>query len=79
MYFNYLFFFLKRVVNTKAASAMFLSGQVTDGAITPLLGYLSDRFGSKKYGQRTPWYFWGLLIFLLGFSFLYLNVNVIFG
>jgi Na+/melibiose symporter-like transporter len=79
MYFNYLFFFLKRVVKTPAASAMFLSGQVTDGALTPLLGYLCDRFGSKKYGQRTPWYFCGLLVFIIGFSLAYLNCNVIFG
>ncbi len=75
MYFNYLFFFLKRVVNTPAASAVFLSGQVTDGAVTPLLGYLCDKFGSKKYGQRTPWYFGGLIIFVLGYIFLYMNAN----
>jgi Na+/melibiose symporter-like transporter len=42
-WFNYLFFYLKSVVQTPAASVAMLSGQVTDGLATPIVGFLSDR------------------------------------
>lgn len=43
IYFNYLFYFLKRIVKTEAAPAAFLAGQITDGIATPIVGFLSDR------------------------------------
>lgn len=67
-WFNYLFFFLKYTVQTPAASAAILAGQVTDGIATPIVGYLSDkcktRFGNKIIyeGQRMPWYVFGLVL-----------------
>lgn len=48
-WFNYLFFFLKRVVKTPAAASALLAGQIADGVATPLVGYLSDRM-KTKYG-----------------------------
>lgn len=56
-WFNYLFFFLKYTVETPAASAAILAGQVTDGIATPIVGYLSDkcktRFGNSNYLFRS--------------------------
>lgn len=49
-WFNYLFFFLKRVVKTPAASSALLSGQICDGVATPIVGYLSDKF-STRFGN----------------------------
>ena len=63
-WFNYLFFFLKRVVKTPAASAALLSGQICDGIATPVVGYLSDKF-KTRLGQRTPWYFGGLILVVI--------------
>lgn len=67
-WFNYLFFFLKRVVKTPAAPSALLAGQIADGIATPLVGYFSDRtktkFGniSNNIGQRSPWYVLGLVL-----------------
>jgi Na+/melibiose symporter-like transporter len=60
-WFNYLFFFLKRVVITPAASAAMLSGQICDGIATPIVGMLSDKFNTP-IGQRKPWYIGGLIL-----------------
>ncbi len=52
-WFNYLLFFLNRVVKTTAAPAAMLAGQIADGIATPIVGYLSDRtktkFGINNY------------------------------
>ncbi len=60
-WFNYLFFFLKKIVETEAASAAILAGQICDGIATPIVGILSDRFNSP-IGQRKPWYIAGLIL-----------------
>lgn len=60
-WFNYLFFFLQRVVKTPAAPSALLAGQIADGIATPIVGYFSDRT-KTKYGQRTPWYVIGLVL-----------------
>lgn len=49
-WFNYLFFFLKRVVKTPAAPSALLAGQIADGIATPIVGYFSDRT-KTKYGN----------------------------
>lgn len=70
-WFNYLFFFLKKVVKTDAASVALLTGQLCDGIATPVVGILSDktktRFGNLKIilGQRTPWYVGGLVLVMI--------------
>jgi Na+/melibiose symporter-like transporter len=43
-WFNYLFFFLKKVVETEAATTALLVGQIADGIATPIVGLLSDKF-----------------------------------
>lgn len=57
IYFNYLLYFLKRIVATTSAPAAFLAGQITDGIATPIVGFLSDRthtrFGSNLVGLRS--------------------------
>jgi Na+/melibiose symporter-like transporter len=59
-WFNYLLYYLKRVVQTDAAVAALLSGQFCDGVATPIVGYVSDKYRTK-WGQRTPWYIFGLI------------------
>ena len=49
-WFNFLFFFLKRVVQTPAASVAILSGQIFDGLATPVVGYLSDKY-TTRFGK----------------------------
>ena len=49
-WFNYLFFFLKKVVKTDAASTALLSGQICDGLATPIVGILSDR-STTRFGK----------------------------
>ena len=60
-WFNYLFYFLKKVVNTPAAASALLAGQICDGIATPIVGVLSDRFNTS-IGQRKPWYIAGLIL-----------------
>ena len=50
-WFNYLFFYLKKVVRTPAAPSALLAGQIADGIATPIVGYLSDRT-KNKYGKN---------------------------
>ena len=54
-WFNYLFFFLKRVVKTPAAPSALLAGQIADGIATPIVGYFSDRT-KTKYGNNPSLY-----------------------
>lgn len=50
-WFNFLFFYLKRIVQTPAAASALLAGQIADGVATPIVGYLSDRY-KTRYGIR---------------------------
>lgn len=50
-WFNFLFYYLKRVVETPSATAMIVVGQIADGIATPTIGYFSDKFNSK-YGIK---------------------------
>lgn len=63
-WFNYLFFFLKKVLVVKSAAAAILWGQVLDGLATPLVGYYSDKC-TTSIGQRKPWYIAGILLVFL--------------
>jgi Na+/melibiose symporter-like transporter len=38
---------LKRIVNTQAATAALLAGQICDGIATPIVGYISDRYNTR--------------------------------
>lgn len=35
-----------------------LSGQITDGIMTPIVGVLSDKY-TTRWGKRMPWYYFG--------------------
>jgi Na+/melibiose symporter-like transporter len=65
-WFNYLFFYLKRILETDAAASALLAGQICDGIATPLVGMMSDKTNTK-IGQRKPWYIGGLVLVLLCF------------
>ncbi len=46
-WFNFLFYYLKRVVETPASNAALLSGQLCDGIATPIVGYISDKYNTR--------------------------------
>ena len=64
VWFNYLFYYLKKVVVTEAASAAILAGQIVDGLATPTVGLLSDKT-KTRFGQRKPWYVLGLIMVIV--------------
>lgn len=49
-WFNYAFYFLRKVVKTDAATSALLSGQIADGIATMFIGYASDKVNTK-YGM----------------------------
>ena len=69
-WFNYLLYFLNKVVATEAAPAAILSGQICDGIVTPIVGALSDKFNTR-IGQRKPWYIGGLVLVIIGYIPIY--------
>jgi len=69
-----LFYFLRKIVQTDAASTAILSGQICDGIATPVVGLLSDRFNTK-IGQRKPWYIAGLILSFISFIPLFLGYH----
>jgi len=73
-WFNYLFYFLRKIVHTDAASTAILSGQICDGIATPVVGLLSDRFNTS-IGQRKPWYIGGLILSVVCFIPLFLGYH----
>ncbi len=73
-WFNYLFFYLQRIVKTDAASAAMLAGQIADGVATPVVGYFSDKF-TTRWGKRTPWYIGGLILVCICYVPIYHKFN----
>ena len=67
-WFSYLLVFLRTVLLFPSTSAGFLLliGQISDGAATPVVGYLSDRTQST-FGKRRLWILTGSLMVLLTF------------
>lgn len=43
-----------------------LSGQITDGITTPIIGMLSDSFNTR-IGKRAPWYIVGTILVIPSF------------
>ncbi|CAD8211174.1 unnamed protein product [Paramecium pentaurelia] len=75
-WFNYLLFYLKRIMHVDFGSYAMLSGQIADALATPLVGYYSDRTNTS-IGKRIPWYIGGYVVII--FSFLPVwNGNLIF-
>jgi len=46
-WFNFAFFFLKRIVKTQAAASALLAGQIADGTATFFIGYASDKVNTR--------------------------------
>lgn len=63
MWFVYFTWYLISVVclDKEIAGLAVLSGQITDGIMTPITGILSDKFNTR-WGKRYPWYFVGTII-----------------
>jgi len=68
MWFIYMSYFLLEVVGLDpgVAGLAILSGQITDGITTPIVGVLSDTI-SCKVGKRNAWYYFGTLLVIPSF------------
>jgi Na+/melibiose symporter-like transporter len=69
MWFIYLNYYLLYVVglSPSATAAALLSGQITDGITTPLVGVASDKLNCPP-GKRNTWYFMGTILVLPSFT-----------
>lgn len=65
-WFNYLLFYLKRIIQVDFGSYAMLSGQVADALATPMVGYYSDRT-KTSIGKRIPWYIGGYFVIIFSF------------
>ena len=63
MWFVYFTWYIITVVGLpkEIAGLCVLSGQVTDGIMTPITGLLSDKYNTR-WGKRYPWYVAGTII-----------------
>lgn len=69
-WFVYLTWYINKVVglSPRLSGLCCLSGQIADGVTTPIVGFLSDKFNSKKFGKRQPWYYIGTAIVIPTFA-----------
>lgn len=69
MWFIYLNYYLLYVVKLPPgiAAAALLSGQITDGLTTPIVGIASDKL-SCPAGKRNCWYFMGSILVVPSFT-----------
>ena len=74
MWFIYLTYYLLKVVglNQYITGLAILSGQITDGLVTPIVGYFSDNL-DMPCGKRNFWYFMGSLIVIPSFLFMFMG------
>lgn len=75
---SYVLLFLTKVVGLQnhSTGTIFLVAQVTDGILSPLLGFLCDRFnfpGLKRFGKRKAWHIFGVAILSLFSPFLFVR------
>ena len=59
----YLSWYINKVVGLtpELTGYCLLSGQITDGITTPIVGLASDKI-STKLGKRNPWYYFGTFL-----------------
>ncbi len=71
----YQLIFFTDVVGMPAglASMVLVIGKVWDAVNDPIVGVLSDRTQSKKWGRRYPWMLWGAIPFGLTFVLQWVN------
>ena len=74
MWFIYLNYYLQYVVGLSPTltGAAILSGQVTDGITTPIVGISSDKC-SCPFGKRNTWYYFGSLLVIPSFLGIFIN------
>ncbi|XP_069678497.1 major facilitator superfamily domain-containing protein 12-like [Periplaneta americana] len=68
MWFSYTLLFLQMVLgmHPTLAGTMLLIGQLADGFATPIVGYMSDRVGSRK-----AWHITGSILVLVSFPLIF--------
>ena len=74
MWFIYLSYYLLYVAELpeNIASLALLSGQITDGITTPIVGTLSDKL-SCSCGQKNAWYYFGTILVVPAFLCIFLD------
>lgn len=74
MWFIYLSYYLLNVVDLTSdiAGLCLLSGQITDGITTPIVGYFSDKL-DNKCGKRNIWYYLGSVLVVPSFLCIFMN------
>lgn len=80
MWFIYLNYYLIYVVGLSqgVAAAALLSGQITDGITTPIVGFSSDQFNCKP-GKRNTWYYFGTLLTIPSFMCIFVKTPAFLG
>lgn len=76
MWFIYLSYYLVYVVKLteNIAGLALLSGQITDGITTPVVGVLSDKV-SCACGKRNAWYYFGSILVIPAFLCIFLDIQ----
>lgn len=64
----FLFFYYSQILGLSASLAGLaaLLALIADGISDPIIGHLSDRWKSKKWGRRHPFMMWSVVPFCLG-------------
>ena len=77
LWFIYLNYYLVYVVkvSVNVAGLALLSGQITDGITTPIVGLASDRL-SCSMGKRNTWYYIGSLLVVPSFLSIFMGLNL---
>ncbi|MEH2191905.1 MAG: MFS transporter [Nostoc sp.] len=67
----YLLIFFTNVAGIPAglAGTILLIGKIWDGVNDPLVGFLTDKTKSRRWGRRLPWMFYGAIPFGIFFFF----------
>ena len=76
MWFIYLSYYLLEVVGltSNVSGLCLLSGQITDGITTPLVGYFSDKLDCK-FGKRNTWYYFGSVLVVPAFLCIFVGFD----